>query len=94
MSDFLHKLAEGLRSREKYLEDHDDHPAFNEADGLLFRKEYNALLTELRAFNKKIESLYDAKDDFDDYFEDQIEKAGEKLSAKIDTWFKKLHDLD
>lgn len=90
MSAFLHKVAEGLRTREKFLEDHDNHPAFNEEMGTTLRQEYQALLAEVYAFNERVKSLHNAKDDFDEHFEKEIEDANDHIAVKIDTWFKKL----
>lgn len=90
MSEFLHKMAEGLRTREKFLEDHDEHPVFNLDDGKHFRQEYEALLADVRAFGDRIKTLRSAKQDFDEHFEKEIKDANEKIFVEIDTWHKKL----
>tara|TARA_R110002096_G_scaffold234313_1_gene424375 strand:- start:342 stop:626 length:285 start_codon:yes stop_codon:yes gene_type:complete len=90
MSAFLHKVAEGLRTREKFLEDHDNHPAFSEESGKTFRQEYQTLLAELQAFTKRVRSLHNAKEDFDEHFEKEIEDANDLIAVKIDTWYKRL----
>jgi len=90
MSEFLHKLAEGLRSREKLLEDHSEHPAFDSADGSALKKEYDALLDEVRAFSEKLEKAQDKGSDFDEHFEHEIGDEHNRISVKIDAWAKKL----
>ncbi len=94
MSTFLHKVAEGLRAREKFLEDHDNHPAFDQEQGQSFREEYETLLADIRAFDERIKTLHTAKQDFDEHFEKEIKDTNEKISVKIDTWFRKLPPKD
>ena len=87
MSEFLHKLAEGLRTREKMMEDHAassvfDHPQ----EGGRFKQEYDALMSELQDFRERIEKAKIAKKDFDEHFEREIDENNQKLSVKIDSW--------
>ena len=90
MSEFLHKLAEGLRSREKMMEDHAEHSVFDQPEGDKYQQEYNALMAEIKEFSDKIEKARKAKEDFDEHFEREIEENHQKLSVKVDTWQKTL----
>lgn len=90
MSGFLHKLAEGLRAREKMLEDHSEHPAFEAEGGDTFKAEYDALMDELTSFNKKVKDAHAKGGDYDEHFEKQIEGENQHLTVKIDTWAKNI----
>lgn len=87
MSEFLHRLAEGLRTREKLLEDHSEHSAFdNPHEGGALKIEYQSLLDEIRGFRTKIEKAQKAKKDFDEHFEREIDNDNRKLLVKLDAW--------
>jgi len=90
MSEFLHKLAEGLRSREKMLEDHAETSAFDRPGGDKYQQEYNSLMAEIKEFQKKIDKAQQAKEDFDEHFEREINENNQKLSIKIDAWQKSV----
>jgi len=90
MSEFMHKLAEGLRSREKMLEDHSVHPVFDQPEGEKFKIEFNKLKSELDDFKAKIEKIEAEHVDFDEHFEREIGDANQQLFVKIDTWQKSL----
>ncbi len=88
MSKFLHKLAEGLRTREQMLEDHAKTNVFDQPEGDRFKQEYNALMSEIKEFQDRVEKAKNAKKDFDEHFEREIQDADQKLMVKIDTWQK------
>ena len=90
MSEFLHKLAEGLRTREKLLEDHSECSAFDLPEGDRFKSEYNALLSEIKDFRERVDKARAAKKDFNEHFERQIEEDSQKLHVRVDTWQKNL----
>jgi len=94
MSEFLHKLAEGLRTREKMLEDHTAISAFDTPDTDKFKQEHTKLVEELKSFREKIDAAEASGKDFDEHFEKEIGDANRNLFVKIDSWqksFKKLH---
>jgi len=89
MTEFLHKLAEGLRSREQMMEDHSDHTAFDHPeDGDALKREYQSLMSEIRGFREKIEKAQKAKEDFDEHFEREINEDNMKLHVKLEAWKK------
>ncbi|WP_417448932.1 hypothetical protein [Kordiimonas sp.] len=90
MSKYLHKLAEALRSREKLLEDHSEHPAFESESGDELKAEYDNLIEEVQAFSKKLEAARAKGADFDEHYEREINDEHDKISVKIDAWSKKL----
>ncbi len=90
MTSFIHKLAEGLRTREQYLEEHSEHPIFETEEGDLFKEQYDDLVTELREFSTRIGDLAKSGEDFDEHFERKISNENEHLSIKIDAWAKSL----
>ncbi|MFC7049818.1 hypothetical protein [Emcibacter nanhaiensis] len=90
MSTFLHKLAEGLRAREKFLEDHSEHPVFDTEEGGKFKAEYEDLMAELKKFSGKVEKLAGEGKDYDEHFEREIEDEHKHLSVKIDAWAESL----
>ena len=90
MSEFLHHLAEGLRTREKLLEEHSTSTLFDQPEGTKFKQEYDALMDEIKGFHERIEKAKAAKKDFDEHFERKIEEDNQKLHVRIDTWQKNL----
>jgi hypothetical protein len=90
MSEFLHKLAEGLRSREKMLEDHAENSAFDLPGGNRFKQEYDALLAEIKDFRTQIEKAKSSEKDYDEHFEREINENDQRLSVKIDSWRKSI----
>ncbi|NOZ65949.1 MAG: hypothetical protein GXP00_05550 [Alphaproteobacteria bacterium] len=90
MSNFMHKLAEGLRAREQYLEDHSAHPVFENKDENAFALKYEALKDELKAFSDLVKKLADRGEAFDETFERKIESEHEQLSVRIEAWVKEL----
>lgn len=87
---FLSKLAEGLRSREKSLEDHNDHPTFEADHNDVLKSEFDTLRDEVKAFREKVEKAQNSGEDYDEHFEKKIEDEHQKLSIKIDAWGEKL----
>ncbi len=92
MTSFLHKLAEGLRAREQYLEDHTDHPVFEADRGEDFKDAYDDLLAEVKEFSRRVRDLAEAGEDYDEHFERKISDEHHKLSVKIDSWVKSIKD--
>ncbi len=90
MTSFMHKLAEGLRTREQYLEEHSEHPIFEVEDGNNFKEQYDALVKELKEFSSRIDDLAAAGEDFDEHFKRKIKDENEQLSIRIDAWAKNL----
>ncbi|VAW01989.1 hypothetical protein MNBD_ALPHA01-1821 [hydrothermal vent metagenome] len=90
MTSFMHKLAEGLRTREQYLEEHSEHPIFETEEGDIFKEQYDDLVTELKEFSNRVGDLAAAGEDFDERFEREISDSNEHLSIKIDAWAKNL----
>ncbi len=90
MTSFMHKLAEGLRTREQYLEEHSEHPIFETEEGDIFKEQYDGLVAELKEFSNRIGDLAKSGEDFDEHFEREISDSNEHLSIKIDAWAKNL----
>jgi hypothetical protein len=90
MSEFMHKLAEALRVREQYLEDHSEHPVFESESGGGFKRSYDLLVSEIKAFSDLIEKFAATGEEFDEHFERKINDENEQLSVKIDAWSKTL----
>jgi len=93
MSEFLHKLAEGLRSREKMMEDHTAVSAFDAPEAGEFKVQHAELVDELKSFRKKVDKAQASGADFDEHFERKIGDEKENLFVKIDTWQKSFKDL-
>lgn len=94
MVGFMHKLAEGLRVREQYLEDHSDHPLFEteaDEDGT-FKTKYDELIAEWREFTERVNEMMASGEDYDEHFQRKIQDEQKKLSLKVDAWKKKLED--
>lgn len=90
MTSFMHKLAEGLRAREQYLEDHSEHPAFEVEEGDSFKSQYDDLVTECKDFSDRVGKLATAGENYDEHFERKISDEDQKLSIKIDVWKKNI----
>lgn len=90
MPSFLHSLAEGLRTREKFLEDHAKNPIFETSEGSKFQSEYEALVAEVQSFGNRVRALQESGNDYDEHFEREISNTNQQISVKIDSWFKKL----
>jgi len=90
MGQFMHKLAEALRTREKYMEDHSDHPVFETDEGNDFKAEYDDLVSELKDLNGRIDKLIAEGKDYDEHFEREIKDEHQKLTVKIDSWAKNI----
>jgi len=86
MTTFMHKLAEGLRTREQYLEEHSDHPIFETEEGDLFKRDYDKLIAEIKEFSTRVDQLVAEGKDFDEHFEREISDENQNLFLKIDQW--------
>jgi len=93
MSEFMHKLAEGLRSREKMLEDHATASAFDAPEKSEFKQQHAELVEELKGFREKVDKAQASGEDFDEHFERKIGDEKENLFVKIDHWQKSFKDL-
>ncbi|MCJ9428788.1 hypothetical protein [Kordiimonas marina] len=89
MSEFLHRLAEELRVREKFMEDHSTTPAFQQG-GQESRLEFDRLLNDLKAFVEQVTKARDSGKDFDVHFEREIKERAEKMQMRIEAWSKTL----
>ena len=92
MTLFLHKLAEALRSREQYLEDHSTHPAFEVDTKGDYRQDYDDLVAELKDFSSRIDDFKAAGENYDEHFEREISNEHQQLMVKVDSWAKKIED--
>jgi len=90
MSNFMHKLAESLRVREQYLEDHSSHPVFSTKEGNSFREDYEALVGEVKNFSDRVRGLAETGKEYDEHFTREISDENDHLSVKIDAWARKL----
>ena len=88
MTSFLHKLAEGLRAREQYLEDHTRQPAFEADRGSDLKDDYENLIAEVKDFTDRLDRLAAEGKDYDEHFERKINDEHHNLSVKIDSWVK------
>lgn len=88
MGTFLHNLMEGLRGREKFLEDKvKDMPVAETSDDA-FVTEYKTLQSELDAFKNRLAELQEKGEDYDEHFERKIKDDHRELEVKIDSWAK------
>jgi len=94
MSEFLHKLAEGLRAREKMMEDHSIVSAFDAPNVAEFKDQHAKLVEELKSFREKIDRAQASGKDFDEHFEKEIGDANENLSVRIDSWQRSFKDMN
>lgn len=88
MSKFMHKLAEALRAREQYLEDHSAHPVFESEKESNFKRDYDILVSELKTFSDLVTKFSGTGEDYDEHFERKINDEHKQLSVKIDAWVK------
>lgn len=90
MSKFMHKLVEALRTREQYLEDHSTHPLFEREEGRAVKRDYDVLVSELKAFSDLVGKFAGTGEDYDEHFERKISDEHKHLSIKIDAWARNL----
>ncbi|MFC4347639.1 hypothetical protein ACFO5Q_07245 [Kordiimonas lipolytica] len=90
MTGFMHKLAEELRAREQYLEEHSEHPIFDNDENGAYKQEYDKLVSELKAFSDRIEQAQEKGEDFDEKFEREIKDEHNHLKVKVESWSKKI----
>lgn len=92
MGTFLHRLMEGLRGREQFMEGKDASmpTAIRESD--TYMKEYKALQSDLEAFREKVAGLQEKGGDYDEHFERKIEDDHRALEVRIDTWARSWTD--
>ena len=90
MTEFLHTLAQELRSREQYLEDHNDHPVFDNDTGERLRRDFEALVARVKDFARVVEEAHMRGDDIDLHFKEKIADESQKIKVEISTWRKTL----
>lgn len=88
MGKFLHDLMEGLRGREKFLEDKIGTTPAESKDDDSFMAEYKSLQDEVDAFKQRIEDLQAKGEDYDEHFERKIKDDHHRLEVRIDSWAK------
>lgn len=92
MATFLHNLMEGLRGREKFLEQKmSDIIAKKKADEP-YSVKYDSLQRELRDFRDKIAELQESGKEYDEHFERKIKDDHRQLEIKIETWAKSFNE--
>ncbi len=89
MTNFLHTLAEELRTREKFMEDVNHHPIF-ELESKSFSDEYSTLKEEFHTFADRIEALEKEGCEFNETFERSIMDKHTKLKIRYEAWQNRL----
>ena len=92
MATFLHNLMEGLRGREKFLEQKMSDVIAQKKSEDPYLVQYESLQSELGAFRKKIANLQGSGEEYDEHFERKIKDDHRQLEVKIDTWAKSFDD--
>ncbi len=87
MATFLHNLMEGLRGREKFLEDQLSTIKERKAEDQ-YVQEYKDLQKDLSSFKTRVAELQAEGKDFDEHFERKIKDDHRQLEVRIDTWSK------
>ena len=92
MATFLHNLMEGLRGREKFLEQTMSDIIAQKKSKEPYEAQYNALQKEIGEFRNKVSGLQETGKDYDEHFETKIKDAHQQLEIKIDAWAKSWSD--
>jgi len=92
MATFLHNLMEGLRGREKFLEQTMSDIIAQKKSKEPYERQYKTLQKEIDEFRKKIADLQETATDYDEHFERSINDANKQLEVKIDAWAKSSSD--
>ncbi len=92
MSTFLHNLMEGLRGREKFLEQKMSDIIAKKKDDEPYSTQYDSLQRELGSFRKKITAFQDSGEEYDEHFERKIKDDHRQLEIKIDAWAKSFSE--
>lgn len=92
MSDFLHRLAGDLRAREKFLEDHNDHPVFDSTEGNTLRADYEDLLDRVKALAGRVETARSKGEPYDESLRETLHDAERTLTVEIEAWSSGLKD--
>ncbi|SDD64757.1 hypothetical protein [Kordiimonas lacus] len=90
MTTFMHRLVEELRAREQYLEEHSEHPIFDNDESGEYKRDYDKLVAELKAFNDRVVKAQEKGETFDEHFEREIKDEHNHLKVKVESWSKKL----
>lgn len=88
MATFLHNLMEGLRGREKYLEQKMSDVIAEKKRAEPYMAQLESLQSELDKFKQKISDLHATDKDYDEHFESTIKDDRQELEVKIDAWTK------
>lgn len=88
MTTFLHNLMEGLRGREKYLEEKMSDIIAKKKHAEPYMIQLQSLQGELNKFKQKISDLQAEGKDYDEHFESKIKDDKQHLEIKIDAWAK------
>lgn len=86
MATFLHNLMEGLRGREKFLEQKMSDIIAQKKSKSPYEEQYNSLQKEIDDFKNKIADLQETGRDYDEHFERKIKDDHQRLEVKIDAW--------
>jgi predicted nucleic acid-binding Zn-ribbon protein len=86
----MHRLVEELRAREQYLEEHSEHPIFDNDESGEYKRDYDKLVAELKAFNDRVVKAQEKGESFDEHFEREIKDEHNHLKVKVESWSKKL----
>ena len=92
MATFLHNLMEGLRGREKFLEETMSDIVSRKKTEESYQAQYNALQKEIGEFKNKVANMQELGKDYNEHFERKIKAAHEQLEIKIDAWAKSWSD--
>lgn len=92
MATFLHNLMEGLRGRERFLEQKLSDIIAKKKTEDPYMVKYEALRDELKTFQEKIVAFQESGKDYDEHFERKIKDEHQQLEIKIDTWSKSFDD--
>ena len=88
MATFLHNLMEGLRGREKFLEEKLGSSTDLAKENDPYLAECKSLQADLDAFKKRLSDLQAKGEDYDEHFERKITDDHRELEVRIDSWAK------
>lgn len=91
MGEFLHALAQELRTREQFLEDHNQHPSFELTDHDGWRRDFTALVARIKEFARVIEEVEQQGQDIDLSMREELENENKRISVQVDFWKKRLN---
>ncbi len=92
MATFLHNLMEGLRGREKFLEQKLSDIVAQKKSKEPYETQFNTLQNEIDDFKNKIADLQKTGKDYDEHFERKIKDDQQQLEIRIDACAKSWSD--